>query len=60
MRRVKEGLSDLFRGQLNPLLEQTSPRTDQHREWIGFEGASRECLHRIREHIILAIGRDPN
>jgi hypothetical protein len=60
MRRVKEGLSDLFRGELNPILEQMIPRTDDHQEWLGFEGAYEECMHRIRVHIILAIGRDPD
>jgi 3-dehydroquinate dehydratase len=58
MRRVKEGLSDLFKGELNPLLTRMMPRTDDHTEWIAFEGAYEECMHRIREHIILAIGRD--
>jgi hypothetical protein len=59
MRRVKEGLSDLFRGELNPILEQMMPRTDEQDEWTAFEGAYEECMHRIREHILLAIGRDP-
>jgi hypothetical protein len=59
MRKVKVGLSDLFRGELNPILEQMMPRTEDHQEWLGFEGAYEECLHRIREHIIMAIGRDP-
>jgi hypothetical protein len=34
------------------------PRTNEHEEWLGFEGAYEECMHRIREHILLAIGRD--
>jgi hypothetical protein len=36
------------------------PRSEEHEEWIGFEGAYEECMHRIREHILLAIGRDSN
>jgi hypothetical protein len=60
MRKVKEGLSDLFKGELNPLLEQMMSRTDGHEEWVGFEGAYEECMHRICEHILLAIGRDLN
>jgi hypothetical protein len=39
MRKVKEGLGDLFAGELNPLLEQMMPTSNQHEEWIGFEGA---------------------
>jgi hypothetical protein len=31
-------------------------RTDE--EWTGFEGAYKESMHQVREHIILAIGRD--
>jgi hypothetical protein len=45
MRRVKEGLSDLFRGELNPILEQMMPKTEEHQEWLGFEGAYEECMH---------------
>jgi hypothetical protein len=38
MYRVKAGLSDLFRGELNPILEEMMPRTDEYGEWAGFEG----------------------
>jgi hypothetical protein len=58
MRRVKDGLSDLFKGELNPLLTRMMPRIDDHSEWIAFEDADEESMHRIREHIILTIGRD--
>jgi hypothetical protein len=57
-RQVKEGLSDLFKGELNPLLTRMMPRTDDHSEWIALEGGYEESRDRIREHIILAIGRD--
>jgi hypothetical protein len=57
-RKVKQGLSDLFKGELNPILEQMMPRSEEHEEWIGFEGAYEDCMHRIRERILLAIGRD--
>jgi hypothetical protein len=55
---VKGGLSDLFKGELNPMLEQMMPETDEPGEWLGFEGAYEEAMHRIHEHIFLAIGRD--
>jgi hypothetical protein len=58
MRRVKEGLSDLLKGELNPLSTRMMPRTDNHSEWIASEGADEESVHGIREHLILAIGRD--
>jgi hypothetical protein len=60
MCRVKAGLSDSFRGELNPVLEEMMPRTDEHGEWAGFEGTYEQCKHRIREHILLAIGRNLN
>jgi hypothetical protein len=41
------------------MLEQMMPETDEHREWLGFEGAYEEAMHRIRDHILLTIGRDP-
>jgi hypothetical protein len=60
MCRMKAGLSDLFGGELNPVLEEMMSRTDEHGEWAGFEGTYEQCWHRIREHILLAIGRDSN
>jgi hypothetical protein len=47
MRRVKVGLSDLFKGEWNPMLDQMIPRTDERQEWIGFEGAYEVATHRI-------------
>jgi hypothetical protein len=60
MRRVEKDLSGLFRGELNLILEEMMPRSDEHREWAEFERPYEECMHRIREHILLAIGRDSN
>jgi hypothetical protein len=60
MCRVKAGLSTLFRGELNPILEEMMPRTDEHGEVAGAEGTYEECRHRIRDHILLAIGRNLN
>jgi hypothetical protein len=59
MRRVKVGLSDMFKGELNPMMEKMMPETDDREEWSAFEGAYEESMHRIREHILLAIERDP-
>jgi hypothetical protein len=60
MKGAKQGLSDLVKGELNPISEEVMSGTDEYDEWVAFEGASEESMHRIREHILLAIGRDSN
>jgi hypothetical protein len=58
MRRVRVGLSDLFRSELNPMMERMFPESDEWQEWAAFEGAYEEAMHQLREHILSAIGRD--
>jgi hypothetical protein len=60
MRKVKQGLKDLFANEINPILAKFKPEPGVWETWQAFEGAYEEALHRIREHIIRAIGRDPN
>jgi hypothetical protein len=59
MRGVKEGLGDLFRNEVNPLLAKFQPEQDDWEGWRAFEGAYEESLDRIRKHILRAIKRDP-
>jgi hypothetical protein len=59
MRKVKVGLSEIFRSELNPMMERILPRTDEWEELAAFEGAYEESMHEIPGHIIRAIGRDP-
>jgi hypothetical protein len=39
--------------------ERLLPESNHWDEWTAFKGAYEEAMHRIREHIIRAIGRDP-
>jgi hypothetical protein len=59
MRKVKQGLSSLFADEINPMLSKFKPEPGVWETWQAFEGAYEEALHRIREHILRAIGRDP-
>jgi hypothetical protein len=59
MRKVKQGLTNLFADEINPMLGKFKPEPNVWETWQAFEGAYEESLHRIREHITRAIGRDP-
>jgi hypothetical protein len=59
MRKVKQGLKGFFTNEINPLLAKFKPKNREWEEWQAFEGAYEEAMHRLREHVIGAIGRDP-
>jgi hypothetical protein len=58
MRKVKQGLSNFFAGEINPILAKFKPEPAIWETWQTFEGAYEESLHRIRECILRAIRRD--
>jgi hypothetical protein len=59
MRHIKSGLSELFKNEINPMITKMMPAEDDWDGWLAFEGAYEESMHRIRQHIIQAIGRNP-
>jgi hypothetical protein len=59
MQKVKQGLKNLFTDEINPMMEKFKPEPGEWETWRAFEGAYEEALHRIREHVTKAIGRDP-
>jgi hypothetical protein len=59
MKRVKQGLKGLFTNEINPLLAKFKPKNREWEEWQAFDGAYEEAMHLLREHVITAIGRDP-
>lgn len=54
-----QGLSDLFKNELIPLLEEFKPDSidinDDNLKFIIFEGAFEEVMHRIRKHIAVKL-----
>jgi hypothetical protein len=59
MKSVKAGLSDLFKNELNRMIAKMMPDKGDWDRWLAFEGAYEEVMHRLREHIIHAIQRNP-
>jgi hypothetical protein len=59
MRKMKQGLKGLFAKEINPLVAMFKRKNREWEKWQAFEGAYEEAMHRLREHIITAIGRDP-
>jgi hypothetical protein len=59
MGEVKQGLKGLFTNEINPLLAKFKPKNNKWETWEAFEEADEEAMHRLREQVIKAIGRDP-
>jgi hypothetical protein len=52
MRKVREGLVELFRKVINPMMKEFQPRAKDCDDWLAFEGAYEEAIHLLRLHII--------
>jgi hypothetical protein len=58
MRKVKIGLANLFKTEVNPIMREFKPRTDDWEDWQAFERASEEMLDFLRFHIVKTLKRD--
>jgi hypothetical protein len=58
MRKIKTGLEDLFKCDINPLMTKFQPDLGDWDGWCAFEGAYEESMHKIRIHIFQALNRD--
>jgi hypothetical protein len=57
MKKIKVGLTDLFKMDLIPMLKEFQPCLGDFDEWLAFERADEECLDRIRIHILKSLDR---
>jgi hypothetical protein len=58
-KRLKFALKDLFRAEINPILKEMLPVTDDWESWLAFEGIYEDALDKIRNLILFTKGRDP-
>jgi hypothetical protein len=42
---VKVGLNDPLKDELNSILKQMIPETDEHKKWIGFEDSYEKSMY---------------
>jgi hypothetical protein len=56
---VKQELRGFFANETNPLPAKFKPKNREREESQAFEGACEEAMHCLPEHVIRAIGRDP-
>jgi hypothetical protein len=57
MRKVKVGLADVFKTEINPIMGEVIPRTDDREECQVFEGPYEEALHLLHLHIVNTLRR---
>jgi hypothetical protein len=57
-RKLRFPLKDLFEYEINPLLEEMLPKTDDWDSWLAFEGLYEDALDKVRKLIIHTTGRD--
>jgi hypothetical protein len=58
MRKIKTGLEDLFKCDINQLMTEFQPDPGDWDAWCAFDGPYEESMHKIRIHILQALNRD--
>jgi hypothetical protein len=59
MRKIREGLVELFMTIINPMLKELQPEDDDYNDWLAFEVAYKETMHILRLDILKSLKRDP-
>jgi hypothetical protein len=57
MRKVREGLTDLFKTMINPLMKEFQPKEGDWEGWQAAERAYEEAMHLLALHIMKALNR---
>jgi hypothetical protein len=60
MRKVKLGLADLFKTEINPIMREFKSSSGDWEDWHLFEGAYEEALHFLRLHVMNILKHDEN
>jgi hypothetical protein len=56
--KVKVGLADFFKTEINFIKREFKPRTDDLEDWQAFERAYEEALHFLRLNVVKTLNRD--
>jgi hypothetical protein len=57
-RKIKTGLEDLFRHEINSLMTEFQPDPGDCDGWCAFEGVHAESMHNLKIYILQALNRD--
>jgi hypothetical protein len=58
MRKIKTGLEDLLKYDIDPVMTELQPNPGHWHAWCAFDGADEKSMHKIRIHILQALNRD--
>lgn len=58
-KQVQEGLRDVWKDEIQKLLQEYQPLTDNEEQWLAFEGAIYKAEELLRTHAMRKLGRKP-